>query len=558
MIVKHNMVSINTNRQLGITTAGKKKSTERLTSGYRINRAADNAAGLAISEKMRWSARGLHQASRNVEDGASLVQVADGGMNEIHAILQRQRELTVQAGNDTNTPAERYAIQREINALSVEITRIAEDTTFNGKHILNCDGNLIHGPVDADSAVMMLVSTPGTETQYGNITNLSATNTAGTIHSMVLYGGNNAVTSWMEVTVETGGNSYTMRTGSGTFPAANCTISNRIVTDGIESTFTYKDDSGNPIFDVVRTITKIDNPSGDGGEVYKMDFSIKNLTGEAMTASIEMELDVKFNPISGAGGNGDNPKFLMDNDVTETEIRYSTKYPDNNGQMPGIMNLYNEDNPYLNAQCIVDGYGATRPDFVKIGNYSSLLGNDYREGMSIHDSGYSVGWGNISLGAGASSGTYTTMYGVSDPLRNPILAGSHSVPVELNIQASDRAHTAITIPLVNCRAEKLGVDTLNVMSFDEAGTSLDKIDKAIDKVSGYRSAMGAIYNRLEKAKHNIDNTGENVQAAESRIRDTDMAEEMVSYAKYNILEQTGQSLLAQAGKMTEGVLKLLQ
>lgn len=558
MVIQHNMTSSNANRQLGINTNNKKKTVERLSSGYRINRAADDAAGLSMSEKMRWSVRGLHQASRNIEDGSSLVQVADGGMNEIHAILQRQRELAVQAGNDTNTPAERNAIQQEINALSVEITRIANDTTFNSKHILNSEGNLIHGPVNADTSVMTLVSIPGTDTGSGNITGMSATNAEGSIQSMLLYGGNNARTSWMEIVVETGGNSYTMRTGSNTFPSANCVITNNILADGVESTFTYSDDSGNSIFELVRTMTKMANPSGNGGEVYKMDFAIKNLTGQAMTASIEMEFDVKFNPISGSSGSGDNPKFLMDNDVDETVIQSSIKYPDNNGHMPGIMNLYNEDNPYLNAQCIIDGYGATRPDFVKIGNYSQLLGSGYRDGQSIRDSGYAVGWENISLGAGGSSGTYTTMYGVSDPLRNPVLAGSHSTPVELNIQASDRAHTAITIPLVNCTAEKLGVGALSVMSFEDAGASLDKIDGAIDKVSEHRSTMGAIYNRLEKAKNNVDNIEENMQSAESRIRDTDMTIEMVEYSKHNILEQAGQSVLAQAGKMTEGVLELLQ
>lgn len=248
----------------------------------------------------------------------------------------------------------------------------------------------------------------------------------------------------------------------------------------------------------------------------------------------------------------------MDDDVVETVIQSSIKYPDANGQMPSVMNLYNEDNPYLNVQCIIAGYGSSTPDYVKIGNYSSLIGNGFREGQGIYDSGYSVGWGNISLAPGAASTAYTTMYGVSDPLQNPILAGSHSTPVELYIQASDRAHTAIVIPLVDCRAEKLGVDALSVMSFDDAGASLDKIDKAIDKVSEYRSTMGAIYNRLEKAKSNVDNVEENMQSAESRLRDADMATEMVEYSKHNILEQTGQSMLAQAGKMTEGVLQLLQ
>lgn len=558
MVIQHNITSINTNRQLGISTDNKGKTTERLSSGYRINRAADDAAGLTVSEKMRWSVRGLHQASRNIEDGISLTQVADGGMNEIHAILQRQRELAVQAGNDINTSSDRNAIQQEINALSVEITRIANDTTFNGLQILNHEGNLVHGEVDQNTAVLTLVSTPGTNTSTGNITGFSATNAAGSISSMLLYGGNNANTTWMAVNVEVGGQNYSIATSGTQFPTTNCEITNSSITDGVESTFAYKDNAGNPVFDVIRTMTKIPNPTGDGGEVYKIDFAVKNHTGQSMTASVEMEFDVKFNPIDTALGNGDNPKFLMDHDTTETVIDSSVKYPDDTGYMPDIMNLFNEDNPYLNAQSIIDGYGATRPDFVKIGDYDALIGNRFTAGNRISDSGYSVGWENISIAAGATSGAYTTMYGVSDPRNNPVLVERYSTPIEINIQASDRAHTNIAIPLVDCTAENLGVDGLSVLSHGDAGVSMDKIDKAIDGVSVYRSAMGAIYNRLEKAQRNVENTGENMQAAESRIRDADMAEEMVDFAKHNILEQTGQSMLAQAGKINEGVLQLLQ
>ena len=550
MVIQHNMASINAKRQLGINTENKKKSTERLSSGYRINRAADDAAGLAVSEKMRWSVRGLHQASRNIEDGTSLVQVADGGMEEIHAILQRQRELAVQAGNDTNTVADRNAIQQEVNALSVEITRIANDTTFNGKHILNCSGNLSHGPVNADTAVTNLLGVPGSRSD-GVLQGFMATNAAGNIQSQLLFGGYSAGTSFLEAKVSVGGDNYTLRTK--TPLPTNCVVTNDTtsIADRVKTTFTYQDDTGNAVFSIVRTVEKIANPTGNTGEVYKMSYALENHTTQPMTGSIEVSLDVKFT------GN-DNPSFLMDNDVNETIITNAIQYPDNAGHMPGVMNLFSTDNPYLNVQAIVNGYGATTPDYVKIGQYNNIAGNDWRANMTISDSAYDVGWNNINVGAGGISGAYTTMYGVSDPLLNPVLAGSHSVPVELNIQASDRAHTAITIPLVNCTAEKLGVDALNVMSFNDAGATLDKIDKAIDKVSEYRSDMGAIYNRLEKAKNNVNNIEENVQSAESGIRDADMAEEMVKYAKDNILEQVGQSMLAQSGKINEGVLQLLQ
>ena len=139
MIVQHNMQAINTNRQLGITTGNLAKSTEKLSSGYRINRAADDAAGLSISEKMRGQIRGLEQASRNASDGISLIQTAEGALNEIHSIVQRMRELTVQAANDTNVSVDRQSIAAEIFALTSEITRIAEDTEFNTMKLLNGD-----------------------------------------------------------------------------------------------------------------------------------------------------------------------------------------------------------------------------------------------------------------------------------------------------------------------------------------------------------------------------------------------------------------------------------
>lgn len=551
MVIQHNIASVNTNRQLGINTDNKKKTTERLSSGYRINRAADDAAGLTVSEKMRWSVRGLHQASRNIEDGISLTQVADGGMNEIHDILHRQRELAVQAGNDTNTPADRNAIQQEVNALSVEITRIANDTTFNNLQILNHEGNLTHGPVDADTAITMLLNNPGSSPN-GALTGFMATNAAGSIHSQLLFGGNLAGTSPFIATASVGTPPVRYDIVSGT-NSPNCRIVNDTtsVADGVKTTFTYHDGAGNDIFSVVRTMTKIENPTGDGGEVYKMDFSVENHTGDEISIDLEVGMDVMFQ------GN-DNPSFLMDNDDHETVITTSMQYPDDTGRIPGVINLFDTNNPYLNVQCIVNGHGASTPDYVKIGQYGSIMGSSWRPGIGIGDSMYTVGWDNVTIAAGGTSGSYTTMYGVSDPLRNPILAGSHSTPIEINIQASDRAHTAIAIPLVDCTADNLGVETLSVASHGDSGAALISIDKAIDKLSGYRSTMGAICNRLEKAQRNVENTEENMQAAESRIRDADMAEEMVAYAKHNILEQAGQSMLVQAGKINEGVLQLLQ
>lgn len=137
MIVQHNMTALNANRQLGITNTNLARSTEKLSSGYRVNRAADDAAGLSISEKMRGQIRGLEQASTNAEDGQSLIQTAEGALSEIHSVLQRMRELTVQASNDTNVSADRKAIAKEVRALTSEINRIATQTQFNTMGLLS-------------------------------------------------------------------------------------------------------------------------------------------------------------------------------------------------------------------------------------------------------------------------------------------------------------------------------------------------------------------------------------------------------------------------------------
>ena len=137
MIVQHNMTALNANRQLGITNTNLARSTEKLSSGYRVNRAADDAAGLSISEKMRGQIRGLEQASTNAEDGQSLIQTAEGALSEIHSVLQRMRELTVQASNDTNVSADRKAIAKEVRALTSEINRIASQTQFNTMGLLS-------------------------------------------------------------------------------------------------------------------------------------------------------------------------------------------------------------------------------------------------------------------------------------------------------------------------------------------------------------------------------------------------------------------------------------
>jgi len=170
MIVQHNMAALNTNRQLGVSNTNLSKATEKLSSGYRINRAGDDAAGLSISEKMRGQIRGLDQASTNAEDGVSLIQTAEGALNEIHSVLQRMRELTVQAANDTNVTADRKAIASEQSQLQQEITRIASQTEFNTMKLLN--GNF--GTAGGGKGKNLQVGANANQSIKVTITNVSA------------------------------------------------------------------------------------------------------------------------------------------------------------------------------------------------------------------------------------------------------------------------------------------------------------------------------------------------------------------------------------------------
>ena len=359
MVVQHNMQAMNANRQLGVTSSGQAKSAEKLSSGYRINRAGDDAAGLKISEKMRSQIRGLNKASDNASDGVSLIQTAEGALNETHSILQRMNELAVQGANDTNQSIDRDAINQELSALTDEIDRISETTQFNKQNLL--DGSFT-----------------GKNLQVGANTNQKITVNIAAMNAKAI----------------------------GIKPVS------------VGATSGYY------------TTNEIVKKQKAAGSV-------------ALRGSIETR--AKCNA---------------------TLTKYSTGYKTANGTITAD---------------------------------SSVARN-------------SIG----KLAACAA-------------------------------QIFAVASTAATI-----------VSSPNVDNYQQAQGTITMIQNAINNVSSQRSALGALQNRLEHTIANLDNVSENTQSAESRIRDTDMAEEMVTYSKNNILAQAGQSMLAQANQSTQGVLSLLQ
>jgi len=386
MIINHNMPALNTYNRLSANNAQTSKSLEKLSSGLRINRAGDDAAGLAISEKMRGQIRGLDQAGRNAQDSISLIQTAEGALNETHSILQRMRELAVQAGNDSNTEVDRGEIQKEINQLTDEIDRIANTTEFNTQKLI--DGSKKGLVEAAESKTSIQLNTKA------------------------------------DIKID-------------------ATTATDIATSGT----------------IIITRTLVSGSSFNANH-----FSVGNPA--SITASLTDENTISFagEDIQLSGGD------LMDLAIGES-ITISVK---------------------------------------KAINASTTVGDSF------------------SMQIGANSG-------------QNILIGINSMKSEdLGLRS--------------------GTDSkaLDISDYDKATAAISTINNAIELVSAERSKLGAVQNRLEHTINNLSASSENLTAAESRVRDVDMAKEMMNFQKNNILSQAAQAMLAQANQQPQGVLQLLR
>jgi flagellin len=391
MVVQHNLIAMNSNRQLGVITSAQSKSSEKLSSGYRINRAADDAAGLKISEKMRSQIRGLNKASANAQDGISLIQTAEGALNEAHSILQRMHELAVQGANDTNQDIDREAIDEELAALTEELDRISETTQFNKQNLL--DGTFTNKNLHVGANANQKISI--------KIDNMDA--------------------------AALGLKNFTY------FKGAETVSYSKITYMGVE---------------------------------YNYDPSLSETAN--MNAFVSLAKD--------KGAEAFTDRMIGINSNGGYVLASGTSY--------ATMSAAQSIGPSL----LASQYGS-----VAGAKWDELLSNAKKTGMTVGGFGDSV--------------TFTSP---------------------------------------------------TVADYDKANATLQAVQAAINVVSTQRSALGAIQNRLEHTVANLDNVAENTQAAESRIRDTDMASEMVEYSKNQILAQAGQAMLAQGNQATQGVLSLLQ
>ena len=468
MVVQHNMQAANANRMLGITSGAQAKSTEKLSSGYKINRAADDAAGLTISEKMRKQIRGLDKASSNAQDGVSSVQTAEGALTEVHSMLQRMNELAVQSANGTNSSDDRQAIQDEVDQLTTEIDRVAETTKFNEIYLLKGDNS-------------------NTKNVYmkGHDAGLKGTLTDGaksaTFTMDALQAGDKYTIAGKEYTIGSATTEVTALIDKANTDATADTANKTVDVNGKTYTITYNA-AGNTIADADGTAITLDNlkKAVTGGS--KVTYGNTSLT--AMT---DADTD----------GVDDDDSSIITKDVAETKIKAELLTANNIGTVD--------------------------------------------QAATVEDANTANGKTSYTINKG-----YAT---VADTLS-----------FNLHVGADADMTNKITVDIDTMNSANLGIKGINVKdaSGTEATYAIDAIADAVAKVSSQRSALGAVPNRLEHTIDNLDNISENTSSAESRIRDTDMAKEMVNYSKNNILAQAGQSMLAQANQSNQGVLSLLQ
>ena len=482
MVVQHNLTAMNSNRMLGVTTKTQAKSTEKLSSGYKINRAADDAAGLSISEKMRKQIRGLTQASTNAQDGISAVQTAEGALNEVQDMLQRMNELAVKSANGTNSEDDRSYIQNEIDQLTTEIDRVAETTKFNETYLLKGDQDAVK-----------------------DYTYKYAVKTGGVAAKAEMNKGTGDLTAAITFVATASGEDQN-------------TVAKALRDQGISITQTINDAGDKATYSISLNGSAADkyNVVANGGK-----FEIQDKKG---TKIAEIATPTGGNEVNDA-----NKNKVLTETITAKSIEAGVgagekaKYYDRDGN--GIPE--NALNNYFSA---VPGAGGAAPT---VGAKA--------DANAVYDA---VG-NKVALGKNNVSATQD-------------LTGALSLT--LHVGADATTNNQISVNLDSMSAKGLGVNGLKVDGVDDTNalSAIDTIKEAIQKVSTQRSALGAVQNRLEHTINNLDNVVENTTSAESAIRDTDMATEMVKYSNNNILSQAGQAMLAQANQSNQGVLSLLQ
>lgn len=635
MVIQHNMASANANRQLGISGNALGKISEKLSSGYRINRAADDAAGLSISEKMRSQIRGLNRASDNAKEGIAFIQTAEGALGEMHSMLQRCRELAVQAANDTNTAEDRAAVQSELDELTKEIDRIASTTQYNTIHTFSGYDNLTNNPAGSANGIAnttyeiewAFVDNNGNKVPavdqsqaVGNITNYPANGLA----QFVQHAAASAVANLKTIYsgLFSNASSANIQVGLNLAPmdGPGKTLASAALSMSATSSYTVMSytlnvdtsDYGIQTFNSMTDAQKADLAATIAHEMTHL-VMYDTLT-DGMLPNKSTSFPSWFVEGMAQTASGDGSWVSITTSSTDAQIQsymselqtkpYGAGYVGvlclgqmvNGGSTVSSATIRNGLNTLLSDmatgktldQAIKDhtsyagmadfenkfknaASGSAELQFVKdllavTGNGAgSLFGALSDSETQIFAPGVV---GNATLSPNYAVNTDNTRYanefgsGYNFPPASTGGGGggTGTLPGDggLHIQVGALANQYVLIPRYDVSSTSLfGGANLLVYDFDSAGTTMETLDLAIEKVSSVRSTYGALQNRLEHTIANLDNTSENTQAAESRIRDADMAKCMVAFSSYNILQQAGQAMLAQTMQQPQRVVELL-
>jgi flagellin len=489
-------MSTNAYRQLGMNNASVAKSLEKLSSGFRINRAGDDASGLAISEKMKSQIKGLEQAAANAQDGISLVQTAEGALTEVHSMLNRMVELATKSANGTiQNEVDRESIQTEVDALKEEISRIAKSTNFNGIQLL--DGSL----GKPSSAVVSAATVNGANAAITTVPAAASTYTTDDVAAGT-DGGSQTLTI-----------SYTDAAGK---------------SKSVEISYTSSDVAGDNRDAIMGAI--------NGNSELSALFTA-TADGDAMVVSSKLT--------------GTNAPTITDiaTDDTATGLQ-----ADLTGKTP-VKGAAAYNTVDLNNLKVGDSLTINGKTYEFVANAGDKTTTSGATGVVFTtDAAGSAAALNAALGeAGivAANTSGTTYKFTVDP-------DAEGKGLVLQVGTTNDDFNKVTVKVDDLSASGLGLDALNVSTAETAGEAINVINTAINKVSTNRGNLGALQNRLEYAINNLDTTSENMNAANSRIRDTDMAKEMMNYTKMNILTQAAQAMLAQANQQPQSILQLLQ
>ena len=630
MIVQHNITAMNANRMLGLTTGSLSKSTEKLSSGYRINRAADDAAGLTISEKMRKQIRGLDQASTNAEDGVSAVQTAEGALTEVHSMLQRMNELATQASNGTNSESDRKAIQDEISQLTTEIDRVAETTKFNETYLLKGDGTKSTKTINAhdaglagklidngdgkstfkadDFAIGDKVKIAGKEYTIGKSADTADYVKAGTLtgdyvpskvgDSVTSNGAKSTIvdkassaqveaakTNLNDASKWSAGDSITDASGK-TWVLSQVdsdTAPTTLATTGGKLAWYHKKDDGTAEFTVATKTTDLLKAGAKVEKTASTDAAVSTFNGVKIvdeldkgevsitdTTNITKLATVTAGDTISAGGK--TWEATKGTPTSFEDVSTAIKAVAPNGKVTvgskeyTIATSTDESKDTYTADDLISKL--KEGDFVKIGatDYTAI-GVSSTEGQDANTITANEAYNKMaeelkkasSIGADTEAVVKNNGNGTFEITQGSV-ESKNGLSFSLHVGADADMTNKINVNIESMSAAGLGIKGINVGGEDgaDATYAIDAINDAISKVSSQRSALGAVQNRLEHTIANLDNIVENTTSAESRIRDTDMAEEMVNYSKNSILQQAGQSMLAQANQSNQGVLSLLQ